>query len=224
MLEKFTFESQEIRLVTFGDEIWFVGKDVALVLGYTDVTHSIRDHCDSEDTLSDIELRKKLKEFSQGHFDLVTRAIYINESGVYSLIFGSTKPQAKLFKRWVTREVLPSIRKTGKYELPNNNQSEILDLKIQLKSQEIRIATLELEILKNQKKLEENPYLAKILKLLEVKGEITAGEAYLNNKSIWKKLNMKTNDVGELLLQLVDMGKAIKVPTKKGIRIKAKKQ
>jgi hypothetical protein len=66
-------------------------------------------------------------------------------------------------------------------------------------------------------------HLIKILKLLEAKGEITANEAYHNNKSVWHKLNMNTTAIGELLLQLVDMGKAIKVPTKKGVRIKIKK-
>lgn len=66
-------------------------------------------------------------------------------------------------------------------------------------------------------------HFVKILKLLEAKGEITANDAYRNNTSVWKKLNMKTNDVGELLLQLVDMGKAIKVPTKKGVKIRIKK-
>lgn len=66
-------------------------------------------------------------------------------------------------------------------------------------------------------------HFVKILKLLEAKGEITANDAYQNHKSTWKRLNMKVNEVGELLLQLVDMGKAKKVPTKKGVRIKVKK-
>ena len=210
MLKKFSFESQEIRFVDGKP----VANDVARILGYADTAKTVS---------------TKVKPKNRSVTKLVTvdgklrDVTVLEEAGIYQLIFGSKLPIAEKFQDWVFDEVLPSIRKTGKYELPNNNQSEILDLKIQLKSQEIRIATLELEILKNQKKLEENPYLAKILKLLEVKGEITAGEAYLNNKSIWKKLNMKTNDVGELLLQLVDMGKAIKVPTKKGIRIKVKK-
>jgi hypothetical protein len=66
-------------------------------------------------------------------------------------------------------------------------------------------------------------HFVKILKLLEAKEEITANDAYQNHKSTWKRLNMKVNEVGELLLQLVDIGKAIKVPTKMGVRIKVKK-
>jgi prophage antirepressor-like protein len=117
MLTQFKFESQEVRFVLVGGEVYFVAKDIAHILGYQDTAHAILDHIDKEDTITDIELRRKGKELSQGHFDLITRAIYTNESGVYALIFGSTKPEAKTFKRWLTKEVLPSIRKTGSYSV-----------------------------------------------------------------------------------------------------------
>ena len=86
----------------------FVGKDVATALGYVNVLKAIRTHVDGED---------------KGVNELVTpggtqRIIFINESGLYSLILSSKLPQAKAFKRWVTSEVLPSIRRTGRYELP----------------------------------------------------------------------------------------------------------
>ena len=86
----------------------FVGKDVATALGYSDSNKAIRIHVDDED---------------KGGAVLSTpggnqKVIFINESGLYSLILSSKLPQAKAFKRWVTSEVLPSIRKTGRYELP----------------------------------------------------------------------------------------------------------
>ena len=83
----------------------FVGKDVAMALGYTNTLKAIRDHVDSED---------------KGVNEMVTpggtqKVVFINESGLYSLILSSKLPQAKAFKRWVTSEVLPQIRKTGGY-------------------------------------------------------------------------------------------------------------
>ena len=97
-------EFGQIRTLTIEDEPWFVGKDVALSLGYTNPQKAIRDHLDDEDrTVND--------SFTVNG----TSAVLINESGLYSLIFGSKLESAKRFKRWVTSEVLPSIRKTGSY-------------------------------------------------------------------------------------------------------------
>ena len=98
----------EVRTCQVNNEIMFVGKDVARALGYSDSNKAIRIHVDDED---------------KGGAVLSTpggnqKVIFINESGLYSLILSSKLPQAKAFKRWVTSEVLPSIRKTGRYELP----------------------------------------------------------------------------------------------------------
>ena len=98
----------EIRTCQVNNQIMFVGKDVATALGYSDSNKAIRIHVDDED---------------KGGAVLSTpggnqKVIFINESGLYSLILSSKLPQAKAFKRWVTSEVLPSIRKTGRYELP----------------------------------------------------------------------------------------------------------
>ena len=96
----------EIRTMTNEKgETFFVGKDVATALGYTNTLKAIRDHVDSED---------------KGVNEMVTpggtqKVIFINESGLYSLILSSKLPQAKEFKRWVTAEVLPQIRQTGGY-------------------------------------------------------------------------------------------------------------
>ncbi len=96
----------EIRtLADNGGNILFVGKDVAKALGYKNTSKAIQQHVDDEDK-STLPIREAAYE---------TRAIVINESGLYSLILSSKLPQAKAFKRWVTAEVLPQIRKTGGY-------------------------------------------------------------------------------------------------------------
>ena len=98
----------EIRtLVNEKGETFFVGKDVAEALGYTNTPKAIRDHVDDDDKLTE-------RFVLSGQ---IRSVIIINESGLYSLILSSKLPQAKAFKRWVTSEVLPTIRKTGKYQL-----------------------------------------------------------------------------------------------------------
>ena len=98
----------EVRTCLVNNQIMFVGKDVATALGYANTSKAIQQHVDPEDK-GTLPIRETAYE---------TRAILINESGLYSLILSSKLPQAKAFKRWVTSEVLPSIRKTGRYELP----------------------------------------------------------------------------------------------------------
>lgn len=106
-LRTFSFEStSNVRTVVINNEPWFVGKDVAEILGYVNTPKAIRDHIDDEDKLTErIVLSGQNRE-----------VILINESGLYALIFGSKLPSAKKFKRWVTKEVLPAIRKTGQYQ------------------------------------------------------------------------------------------------------------
>jgi len=104
------FESTDfgsVRTVLIDKEPYFVGKDVAEILGYTNPQKAIRDHVDDEDrTVND--------SFTVNG----TKGLLINESGLYSLIVASKLPAAKKFKRWVTSEVLPAIRKTGSYTVP----------------------------------------------------------------------------------------------------------
>lgn len=95
----------QVRAVTIDGEPWFVGKDVAERLGYTNPQKAIRDHVDDED--------KGVNEmFTPGGKQQVP---IINESGLYSLVLSSKLPTAKAFKRWITSEVIPSIRKNGGY-------------------------------------------------------------------------------------------------------------
>lgn len=98
-------EFGEIRTVVIDDEPWFVGKDVATALGYARPTDAARNNTDSED--------KGVSEIATPSG--IQKMLIVNESGLYSLIFGSKLESAKKFKKWVTSEVLPSIRKTGQY-------------------------------------------------------------------------------------------------------------
>lgn len=100
----FNFEKNEVRTFLVNDEPYFVGKDVASVLGYSNTPKAIRDHVDEED-------KTQNESFTVNG----TALMLINESGLYSLILKSKLPNAKKFKRWVTSEVLPTIRKTGSY-------------------------------------------------------------------------------------------------------------
>ncbi len=102
-------EFGQVRTLLINDEPWFVGKDVAGALGYEKARNAIASHVDEEDAL-------KWGVLTQGGKQEMT---VINESGLYSLIFGSRLEGAKRFKRWVTSEVLPTLRKTGHYEMPS---------------------------------------------------------------------------------------------------------
>lgn len=117
-----------VRTLMINDAPYFVGKDVAEILGYSNLNEAIQDHVDEEDKLNS----KTLSSFT---FDLGQRGGWlINESGLYSLILSSKMPNAKKFKHWVTAEVLPSIRKHGAYMTPETLEQAILnpDTMIQL--------------------------------------------------------------------------------------------
>lgn len=110
-------EFGEIRTVEVDGEPWFVGKDVTLALGYSDTDQALRKHVDEEDKLT--------RQFNgSGQNRVMT---IINESGLYSLVLSSKLPGAKRFKRWVTAEVLPSIRKHGAYMTPETLEAAILN-------------------------------------------------------------------------------------------------
>ena len=106
-------EFGEIRTVTIDNEPWFVGKDVALALGYSNASKAVSVHVEEED-----RILKVLEADSQNGNVVKTQTALINESGLYALIFGSKLESAKRFKHWVTSEVLPTIRKTGSYQKP----------------------------------------------------------------------------------------------------------
>lgn len=107
------FENEEfgqVRTIVIDNEPWFVGKDVATALGYSNASKAVSAHVSEED-----RILKTLKADSQNGNVVKTQTALINESGLYALIFGSKLESAKEFKHWVTSKVLPSIRKTGGY-------------------------------------------------------------------------------------------------------------
>ena len=115
-LKQFNFESNQVRALLINNEPWFVGKDVALSLGYKDTSDALKKHVTDEDKLT-----RCFADSGQN------RQMYvINESGLYALIFGSKLESAKRFKHWVTSEVLPQIRKTGSYATPQLTGEELM--------------------------------------------------------------------------------------------------
>lgn len=115
-VQLFNFENHEVRSLLINSEPWFVGKDVADVLGYADTNQAIRKHVDNEDRLT-----RRFDGTGQSR-DMTI----INESGLYSLVLSSKLPSAKKFKRWVTSEVLPALRKTGQYQVKELSGQELM--------------------------------------------------------------------------------------------------
>lgn len=144
----------QIRTIQQNGEPWFVGKDVAKILGYERADNAIRNHVDDED-----KLMHQISASGQN------REMYIiNESGLYSLILSSKMPKAKEFKRWVTSEVIPAIRKTGKYEamaqaVPINDEPATDFTQLEF-DQRIRIAAIIASC-----RRERLPLVAKVLSL-----------------------------------------------------------
>ena len=115
-VQLFNFENHEVRSLLLNNEPWFVGKDVADVLGYQNGSRDINRHVDEEDR----------KNYQNGTFASPRGMTIINESGLYSLVLSSKLPSAKKFKRWVTSEVLPALRKTGQYQVKELSGSELM--------------------------------------------------------------------------------------------------
>ena len=144
MQQLFNFNGQQVRTVTINDEPYFVGKDVATILGYKKPENAIANHVENED---------KTTTLIQGTgSNYKSKSVIINESGLYSLILSSKLPTAKEFKHWVTSEVLPAIRKHGAYMTDKkafdvvHNANGLADLlqqaADQLKAKDIQIAEM----------------------------------------------------------------------------------
>lgn len=147
-------EFGQVRTIQQNGEPWFVGKDVAEILGYKDTSDAMKKHVDIEDKLT-----RRFADSGQN------REMYIiNESGLYSLILSSKMPKAKAFKRWITSEVIPAIRKTGKYEamaqaVPINDEPATDFTQLEF-DQRIRIAAIIASC-----RRERLPLVAKVLSL-----------------------------------------------------------
>lgn len=119
-VQLFNFENHEVRSLLLNNEPWFVGKDVADVLGYSNSRKALNDHVDAED-------KEVLTSRNVTLENIPNRGItVVNESGLYSLILSSKLPSAKKFKRWVTSEVLPALRKTGQYQVKELSGQELM--------------------------------------------------------------------------------------------------
>ncbi|MCT4404300.1 hypothetical protein EFT43_05230 [Leuconostoc falkenbergense] len=138
-VQVFNFETSRVRTLNLEDVIWFVGKDVAETLGYSNTRDALYKHVDKED--------KNTVAIHDGITRGNPNQVIINESGLYSLILSSKQPNAKKFKRWVTSEVLPTIRQTGGYQLTPKDPMQVLELMFQsLKIQDYRQERLERKI------------------------------------------------------------------------------
>lgn len=131
-VQLFNFENHEVRSLVINSEPWFVGKDVASILGYKKPENAITNHVDDED---------KTTTLIQGTgSNYKSKTVIINESGLYSLVLSSKLPSAKKFKRWVTSEVLPALRKTGSHSiqptLPKTYKEALIELVAQVEANE----------------------------------------------------------------------------------------
>ena len=141
MQQLFNFNGQQVRTVTINDEPYFVGKDVAMILGYSNTRDALSRHVDGED-----KGVAKLDTLGGRQNQTI-----VNESGLYSLILSSKMPQAKEFKHWVTSEVLPAIRNHGAYMTPQTiekallNPDTIINLATQLKREQEQRKQLQAE-------------------------------------------------------------------------------
>lgn len=163
----------KVRILEIENEPYFVGKDVAEILGYTNTRKALIDHVDEEDKTSNETLRVN-----------GTNLTLINESGLYSLILKSKLPQARQFKRWVTNEVLPSIRKHGLYAT-----DELLD------NPDFLIEA----ITKLKEEREKNLKLQAINSKLEVENEIMQPKAEYFDELVSRNLLTNFRDTAKML-------------------------
>ena len=181
------FENPEfgsIRTIELDGEPWMVGKDVAIALGYGDTDQALRRHVDDED---------KLTRNFDGSGQNRSMTI-INDSGLYSLVLSSKLPAAKKFKRWVTKEVLPSIRKTGGYNMPIDYPSALRALADQVEKNH----KLESEV-QNQQRLIESfePIKQYVDTILESKDSLAVTQIAKDYGLSGKRLNeiLKEEDI-----------------------------
>ncbi|WP_370858489.1 BRO family protein [Megamonas funiformis] len=144
-------EFGQVRTIVKNDEVWFVGRDVAEALGYELARKAILDHVEKEDK----EILSKNQTFQNGTLEIPNRGLtIINESGLYSLALSSKLPKAKQFKRWITKEVIPSIRKHGMYMTSSvaqqaiNNPTEFLARAVLVANQELDKLKMENAVMK----------------------------------------------------------------------------
>ena len=183
----------QVRVVMIENENWLVGKDVAKALGYSRTDHAINRHCDIDDVS---------KQYITDNLGRSQETLVINESGFYSLVLGSKLPSAKAFKRWVTSEVLPAIRKTGGY-IPVNQEDDEASIMARalmiaqntlnkkdelLKAQEKQINMLEQDLSDKNKFINQLSESKNSLLVREVAKVASKGNIIIGEKRLWDKL------------------------------------
>lgn len=161
-------EFGEVRTVVIDSEPWFVGKDVAVILGYQNGSRDINRHVAEEDR----------QNYQNGTFESPRGMTVINESGLYALIFGSKLESAKRFKHWVTSEVLPAIRKNGSYQLAPQGEEllalAVIEAKKTIDSLKDQCKFLGEQAVENQKLISElQPKANYVDKILQSKSLVT---------------------------------------------------
>ncbi|MCM6810188.1 phage antirepressor [Pediococcus pentosaceus] len=192
-LQNFNFEGNEVRTVLINDEPYFVGKDIADVLGYSNSRKALIDHVDEEDKNT-----VTIRDGNKGN----PNQVVINESGMYSLVLSSKLPNAKKFKHWVTNEVLPSIRKHGAYLTDEKieeallNPDTIISLATKLKNEREKVEVERNGRLIAEQRVEElQPKADYYDQILSNKGVVTV-------TSIAKNYGMTAPELNKLLNQL----------------------
>lgn len=190
------FENPEfgsIRTLEMGSEPWFVGKDVAEVLGYKEPRSAISKKVDEEDRgVAKMETPSGIQEMT-----------IINESGLYSLILSSKLPTAKAFKSWVTSEVLPAIRKTGGYisTTPDMSEQEIMARAVQISMKTIAQQKNTIAALENRNAMQEQ-----IILELQPKADymdmILQSKSVVNINQIAKDYGMSARELNKILHEI----------------------
>lgn len=179
-------EFGNIRTVILNNNPWFVGKDVAECLGYTNSKKAIRDHVDDEDKIMG---ERNVTPSITDKLGRVQYPVFINESGLYALIFGSKLDSAKEFKHWVTSEVLPQIRKTGGY-IPIDKEDD--DLTIMAKALNIMQNTL---VQKDELLAQKEEVINQQKPLVDFANTVSATPTMVDMKTMAKLLEKENQDI-----------------------------
>ena len=199
----------EIRTLVINQEPWFVGKDIAIALGYSNSKKALSDHVDVEDKQQGDGVKIRDPIGREQH------PTVINESGLYSLILSSKLPTAKQFKRWVTSEVLPSIRKTGGYIAGQENLSDS-----ELMAKALLVA---------QRTIEERNKQIETMKPKALFADAVSGsDTSILVRDLAKLLKQNGVDIGEKRLYkklrddgyLIKIGESKNTPTQKAMEMK----